>query len=268
LRESMFLNGILTNSEIWYGLKKSEIEQLENLDKDLMRKIMNTPISTPSESMYLELGCIDIETVIKSRRINYLHYLTKRNEAEMLHKFFSTQWKYPTNKQDWTEQVKMDLEEFKIPVDLDFIKAKSTNSFKTLVKIKAREHSFFKLMQKKMDHSKMDNIFYGELKMQTYLKSNQFTTTQAKLIYSFRIRMANFQENFQGNKGHTPCPLCYFHLDSQSMAFQCVKLKEVIKINGKLEDVFEENIPMELVNTLTEIIKYREQFRQERALEN
>ena len=40
----MFLNGILTNSKIWYGLNKNEIEQLEDLDKDLLRKIMKTPI--------------------------------------------------------------------------------------------------------------------------------------------------------------------------------------------------------------------------------
>ena len=26
LRESLFLNGILTNSEVWYGMKKSEIK--------------------------------------------------------------------------------------------------------------------------------------------------------------------------------------------------------------------------------------------------
>ena len=33
LRESFFLNAILSSSEVWYDLKKSEIEILENLDK-------------------------------------------------------------------------------------------------------------------------------------------------------------------------------------------------------------------------------------------
>ena len=32
LRESLLLNGILTNSESWYGLSKSEISQLEKVD--------------------------------------------------------------------------------------------------------------------------------------------------------------------------------------------------------------------------------------------
>ena len=45
----MFLNGILTNAEVWYGITKAEIEQLEALDMDLLRQILNTPFSVPSE---------------------------------------------------------------------------------------------------------------------------------------------------------------------------------------------------------------------------
>ena len=38
LRESMFLNGILTNIEVW--LKKSKIEEFEDLDKSLLSQIL------------------------------------------------------------------------------------------------------------------------------------------------------------------------------------------------------------------------------------
>ena len=96
LRESKFLNGFLNNWDIWYGLTTEEINQLESLDINLLRKFLITPISTPTESLYLELGIMDIETHIKSRRINYLHYLCKLKESEMLAKNFNTQWKYPT----------------------------------------------------------------------------------------------------------------------------------------------------------------------------
>ena len=267
LRETMFLNGILTNTEIWYGLKKSELEELENLDKSLLRQILNTPISTPSESLFLELGCLDINAVLKSRRINYLHYLATRNESEMINKFFLVQWKYPTNNKDWTEQVKCDLTDFEIPVDLEFIKSKSKSSFKTMVKMKAKEYSFFKNMENKLNHSKMEDIFYSELKMQNYLNSKKFTATQAKTIYSFRTRMANFKENFRGIQGHSPCPLCLFHMDTQSMAFQCPQLISEGLINGNLQDIFSENIPMELVNTLTKIVSYREKYMQEREVD-
>ena len=70
LRESLFLNSVLLNAEIWYGLNTAEIKPLIDLDKYLLRKILHTPVSTPSESIYLELGCLDIETIVKARRIN------------------------------------------------------------------------------------------------------------------------------------------------------------------------------------------------------
>ena len=47
LRESIFLNGILTNTEVWYGLKESEITELEALDYMLLRDVLQTPSSTP-----------------------------------------------------------------------------------------------------------------------------------------------------------------------------------------------------------------------------
>ena len=37
LRESLFLNGILTNAEIWYGITKAEMKKLEDLDLNLLR---------------------------------------------------------------------------------------------------------------------------------------------------------------------------------------------------------------------------------------
>ena len=47
LRETMFLNGILNNSEAWYGLTNSEISDLEDLDRLLLRRILKAPVSTP-----------------------------------------------------------------------------------------------------------------------------------------------------------------------------------------------------------------------------
>ena len=38
LREALFINGILNNSEIWYNFNKSEIEEFESLDRPLLRK--------------------------------------------------------------------------------------------------------------------------------------------------------------------------------------------------------------------------------------
>ena len=75
LRDSLFLNAILTNAEIWYGVKKTEIEDLEELDHLLIRKAMKCPVSTPKEAYHLELGLLPIGYIIKARRLTFLHYI-------------------------------------------------------------------------------------------------------------------------------------------------------------------------------------------------
>ena len=91
LRESIFLSAMLTNAESWHGLSETHISQLQSVDKLLLRKILKTSISTPIEAMYLELGILRIGTIVKARRLNFLHYLVTRKNTEMLNQVFSVQ---------------------------------------------------------------------------------------------------------------------------------------------------------------------------------
>ena len=106
------------------------------MDKLLLRKICESPNSTCIESLYLELGIVPINILIKSRRINYLHYLANLKESEMLAKMFTAQWNYPVQG-DFTLDVKQDM----IDLGLEEIRNMSKNSFKRLVKIKTQEYT-------------------------------------------------------------------------------------------------------------------------------
>ena len=256
LRESMFLNGILTNSDVWYNLKKSEIEELEEIDRMLLRKILKTQISWPKEALYLESGAVPIGMILKSRRLNYLHYLVKENKNSMLSKFFYTQWNSEA-RNDWTVQIKLDLADFGLPEDLDFIKSKSDFSFKKLVKIKALEYTIGELNA--MKGSKMENTFHSKLEMQSYLKLQNFTPDDAKMIFAYRSRMANFSENFRGPGGPKLCPLCSTHLDNQQMAFRCPEILPQLNKKGKYEGLFRTEIPLETVQNMRIISELRNQ---------
>jgi hypothetical protein len=56
LRESLFINGILFNIEVCYGLTKEEVNTFEAVDRILLRKILQGHSKTPGEALYLELG--------------------------------------------------------------------------------------------------------------------------------------------------------------------------------------------------------------------
>ena len=268
LRESKFINGILTNGEIWYGLSKSEVDELENLDTLLLRKILKTKCSVPAEYIYLELGCLNIGTILKARRVNYLHYLVTEGQENMLSKFFLTQWKYPAE-DDWTLAVKEDLTDFGFQSDLKWVKSKSEWAFRNLVRQKTKEYAFYNFLEirEKENRSKGKEIFYTELKPQNYLLCNELSTIQAQTVFNYRTRMANYKENYRGNNGHMPCILCLAHLDSQAGSFSCQVIGENVQQEDKYSDIFTDNISTSLSCTLVNIDKFREEHMNTRNIE-
>ena len=257
LREARLINGILTNVEVWYSLGNKEIAELENIDKIYLRKVMAAPQSVSTESLYLELGLVPISAIIKQRRVMFLHYLANLKEDELLFKVFIHQWNYPV-KGDWTESVRSDLADFGLSFTLDQLKLVSKRSFKKSIKIKTKEFAFKTLLEKKDGHSKMKDLHYNELKLQSYLKDPGISVSEAQDLFKFRTRSANFKENMKSRFFQRICPLCGTHPDSQSYSFECSTIKENINIVGRYEDIFSEKIPASLGKTINEIMQFRE----------
>ena len=105
----------------------------------------------------------------------------------------------------------------------------------------------------------MENLHYTELKIQTYLKSEETSTQQKKILFKYRVRMEHFGENYRGGKGPAPCPLCKMPLDNQEMAFQCPEFRKSVKVEGSLDDIFKENIRMGTIRTIQRITELRKQ---------
>ena len=60
LRDAMFVNGILTNSEAWHSISKKNIEDLEVMDRSLLRYITGAHAKTQNEFLYLETGALTL----------------------------------------------------------------------------------------------------------------------------------------------------------------------------------------------------------------
>ena len=117
----------------------------------------------------------------------------------MLYSFFLTQFHNPCQG-DWTEQAKIDFEDFRIDLDIEILQRKSKESFKNDTKLKATEYELERLLEIKGKHTKMQNLNYAELKMQEYLKMKGMSTQMAQCLFKWRVRMAPFGQNFRGDK--------------------------------------------------------------------
>ena len=165
-----------------------------------------------------------------------------------------------SSENDWTNQVKEDLSDFAISDDFSIIKSKSINSFKKLVKVQAAKYELARLLKVKSPHTKMDNLSYNKLELQEYLKLKNCNSAQAKIMFRYRCRMANFGENFRGPRGPQVCPLCSNHLDNQQQSFVCPKVKESVEVKVEYSNIFRKNIPAELFRVLEEIESVRKDF--------
>ena len=135
LRNAILISSMLTNSEAWYNLSLVNIVTLEKVDENMLRGILKAHRKTPRALLYLELGCIPIRFIIKSKRLMFLHYILSQHENSLMKKFFYAQLEKST-KTDWTFQVQKDLLELKVNLSFEEIKAMSKNMFKNHIKKK------------------------------------------------------------------------------------------------------------------------------------
>jgi len=257
LRNSMLLNGILTNSEVWFGLSQKDLSTLENLDKYFLTNFLTVPRTVPEVALYLELGVLPISTIIMGRRLNYLHSIIKSPKDGMLYRVFITQWLYPCNG-DWTQQVKSDLADLGLDSSLQWLESKSKLTFKQIIKKSLSEFTLKKLLKKKDLSKKLANLSYNELKTQEYLLNRELTFDEKKMIFKFRTRMADYKENFRGLNPSTICPLCKLHFDSQNFALQCPIIKKEIKgSDTDISDIYDDVISLKSVKLLSKVTVIR-----------
>ena len=171
LRNSLLVSSMLCNTEAWYSITTAEIELLETVDVQFLRKLLNAPIATPKEMLYLELGCTPFRELIAKRRILFLHYILR--EGSMIRNFFAVQSKNPKPK-DWVLTVKKDLEELKLELDIENIKTYTKPTLKILLNKAISIKVMKRLNTLKENHSKVRNISHTSLKMQNYLKANRY----------------------------------------------------------------------------------------------
>ena len=96
LRQAMFINGTLFNSEAWQGIKDEEVEMLEKVDEALLRGILNAHSKTPLEALFLETVANPIRFILKSRRLCYLKTILNRDPEELVSEVYNAQKADPT----------------------------------------------------------------------------------------------------------------------------------------------------------------------------
>ena len=88
LRQAMFLNGTLFNSEAWHGITEKQVEDFSKLDHALLRGIIGGHSKIATSALYLETSQIPLKHILACRRILYLHTILKRSKDDLIKKVY------------------------------------------------------------------------------------------------------------------------------------------------------------------------------------
>ena len=261
LRDSLLLSSVIYNIEIWYNVSDKDILELSPLDSILFSKLFRVPQKIGKEAYYLETGSLNIETILKVRRVIYYHNLVNRDINQTIYSFFLSQL-MDSCRGDWVKQAHKDFEDFNISYTFSYLQNVSVFSFKKEVKEKAKIYFFNSLKAKQKKHSKMKTIVYDDFQLQPYLVREDISKEQKIVYFSWRTKMALFGENFRGGRSKVLCPLCNKHEDSQESSFECATIKDKQNINFDYDVMFCQSSTQlpEMLQTLSKILKSRSEY--------
>ena len=262
LREAMFLNGILTNSEVWYPIKESQIEILQNVDLILLKKLTNAHSKTAKEAFYLEAGLLPLKFVIMKRRLMYLHTLLCRRDDDLTKKFYFVQ-KAVFTKDDWYGTVMADRLELNISHTDEEISKMSKDKFRKIVKAAVEQGALEYLNSRAKSHTKSAGLVKMKFERENYFENPNFSKSEVELLFALRTRtVRNVKKNFpnQYNNNMT-CQLCSLHVDCQENLLSCTELTKRVKIPTDMEysDIYEgPEKQIKIVKIMKKLLRTRE----------
>ena len=223
MRDSIFVSKMLLNSEVWHSVTKSQLEELEIVDKILLRHLLNAHSKTGLEWIFADTGKLNLRSLLQIRRLMYLWHLLSREESEMISRVYNTQ-KVSHSVGDWVRLVEGDKTELGITLTDRDIQGVSKNVFNNFVKKKVRSNMLKQLAELKKKHSKAKYLDCSELKPAKYIQDSRFNTSEKHLLFKLRSKTLDVKENFKGQNKSPWCTTCGLFPETQNHLLQCPEL--------------------------------------------
>ena len=132
LRDALFINSIMVNSEVWHNVQLKHVKSLENSDLNLMKKILNSHSKTATEAYYIELAKYPLRFTLSKRRLMYLWHILHRDKRELIVKMYKAQ-SCDENRGDWVQIIQEERLKYGILETDEEISKMSKNTFKRAI---------------------------------------------------------------------------------------------------------------------------------------
>ena len=267
LRNSIFISKMLLNSEVSHSFTKYQIEDLEKVDRVLLRHILCAHSKTSIEWLHADTGTMNLRSSIQVRRLMYLWHILSRNKTELINRIYQAQ-KLSSSVGDWVRIVQSDMKELNISMTDEDIQGVPKQTFKTFVKKRVKEKFMGHLYSLKNQHSKSKYLDCSVMKVADYISDSRLTTKNKQLLFRLRSRTLDVKKNFGGKFENSWCTSCGLFQETQGHLLQCTPLvKNLNYLVGKTSKLNENDIygsmeqQIQIVNIYSDILQERENLK-------
>ena len=194
---------------------KKETEQMNKILDNIIRRILNTPRSTPRETIYLECGLLDIETTINKNKL-LMYNRIYRTGNTLTKEIISDE-----NNTKWKEEIEILMNRYNI--EKKTIQEKSKKIAKNKINSAIKETFRKELIKEGIKKSKVRYYLLNsepnhenpinKKKKENYL--NTLSQPDVSLIFNIKTRMIDVKNNYKNRYHDNICRHCKTEAETQ-----------------------------------------------------
>ena len=193
---------LIHNSESWSNLSKNEIQELEKVYNQAIKRLIGIPFSTPTIGLLTEIGIPSLEEIIDRRKLMFLYRLENQDESKLTHQVYKEQKVMP--ERNWATEIEEIL--IKYQINNNNIKSMKKTEWKREIDTKLNEWRMKTRKEWLKGSKKCNHMIDDNQQRKFYLE--ELPTTQAKTILMERLNMTKVKDNFHHDNEKPNCPLC------------------------------------------------------------
>ena len=259
LLNAMLRPSILYSCEAYYGLKETELRQLERIEESYLRQVIKTSAKCPITQLYLEFGHIPARFYVKKAKLLFLKDILQQSEDSMIRQFFMLQLDQPS-KGDWASSCVSDLKDLDISLSFEEISQISKQKFTKILNEKIKQSALSYLTSKQ--NIKGGDIIYSNLEISEYLSPmNNLSMSEKRRMFQIRNMMVDIPSNFSKLNENMKC-VCN-DLETMKHIYDCEILNGETKPKIKYEKIYNGEIEeqIEVFRKFEENLEKREKLK-------
>jgi phage FluMu protein Com/uncharacterized protein YggT (Ycf19 family) len=214
---------IITYAAETWTIPQKESKQIQQIMDNVLRRIMKTPVTTPTEIIQAETGIMDIESIRAQKQVLYYHRIMNTKGNDTLKMLLNT------GKNPW--KILLDTTLARTNIDQEKLLEMNKKQAKNYVKKHIREHHAQKILAAANEKSKLRDLIIYRVQEDLKRRPKYITIlnrTECSHIFQTRARMMKVKANYKNQFADLKCRWCNDQNETQQhILTRCPEFKQI-----------------------------------------